>query len=139
MKSLVLSKGARAFIITQHGCQGFVLRDHDNTASWFYEFTMSKQFQNEMAVCLTDEEVDSLIEKLPDCGTTEEREQLLRADHPTLYIKMLRNSGRADEAHKLYDGVLTPFNMYWYVQAEFLPKLSKLRKAGKLTKGEKAI
>ena len=64
----------------------------------------------------------------------------MRADHPTLYIEMLRNSGRADEANELFDGEdVTPFNMYWYVQAEFLPNLSKLRKAGKLTKGEKAI
>ena len=37
-KTMVLSKGARAFIITQDGCKGFILYEHVNSASWFYEF-----------------------------------------------------------------------------------------------------
>ena len=52
-----------------------------------------------------------------------------------LYVVMLRNSGRADEAHKLYDGVPTPYNMYWFVQASLLPKIIRMRKAGMLKMG----
>ena len=139
VQSLVLSKGARAFIITQNGCQGFVPLCHENTASWFYEFSLSKQFQEEMAICLTADEVNKLTEKLPQCGTTEKKEHLLKADHPTLYFEMLRSSGRTDDANKLYDGVPTAKNIYWYAQAEVLPKVSKLRKEGKLKQGTKAF
>ena len=56
-----------------------------------------------------------------------------------MYIAMLQNGGRADEAQQLYDGTPTPYNMYWYVQAAFLPEISKLRREGKLKQGKKVI
>ena len=40
--------------------------------------------------------------------------------------------GRLGELSELFDGTITPYNFTWYVYAELLPKLTKMREEGQL-------
>ena len=51
----------------------------------------------------------------------------------------MKSLGRTDDFRALYDGTLSIHNMSWYIHSEFLPKICRLRREGKLTKGEKVI
>ena len=136
---LVLSNSSRAFIITQGGLRGFLLAHHNNSASWLYELQLSAKFRTEAACFLSQTELEDLPKQLGACKTEEEKETCLRHVYPTTYVALLRSIGRTKELDRLYDGTITPDNYTWYIHAELLPKLNKLRSEGRLAKGKKIV
>ena len=136
---LTLTKSSRAFIITQGGLPGFLLDHHNNSMSWLYELQMSAQFRREMACYPEQIELEDLPKQLAECKTDEEKETYLRHVYPATYVAFLRTMGRTEELNELFDGTITPENYTWYLHAELLPKISKLRSEGRLKIGKKTI
>ena len=134
---LVLRNSSRAFIITQGGLQGFLLNCHNNSASWLYELQLSAQFRKEAACFLSQTKFKVLLSQLAACKTEEEKETCLRHVYPVIYVGFLRSMGRSEEVKELFDGTITYENYTWYIHAELLPRISKLRSEGGLKKGKK--
>ena len=85
-----------------------------------------------MTLCLESAETEELIAALEEQVITEDTENLLRNKYPTVYIAFLKSLSRTQEAEALYDGKLTVHNMSWYIHSEFLPRICRKRREGKL-------
>ena len=62
----------------------------------------------------------------------EDIDEFLRHKFPSLFIEYLKSMGRLEELSELYNGTITPYNFTWYVFAELLPKLTRMREKGQL-------
>merc|ERR1712110_480303 len=78
---LVLSKNARAFIISQNGLEGLIDMAHNNVHSWFYELIMSEEFKKDRLGFLQQAEFECIVDQMVALKTTEEKEELLRTSY----------------------------------------------------------
>ena len=66
----------------------------------------------------------------------EDIEKCLRNEFPSIYVKILQETGSIEVLKALYDGTITTDNYTWYILIELEPKINKLRAEGKLEIGK---
>ena len=109
------------------------MENHTRSPSWFHELRRSADFRKE---CLFDEKDERELKRQLKFKTVKEKVRLLRYVYPTTYVVFLRTTGQEGEFKRLYDGTITPYNYTWFIHAEIIPKLIKLRQTGKLRRGK---
>ena len=63
----------------------------------------------------------------------------LKHAHPTIFVAYLKSTGKGFELEVLYISpqTVTADNMPWYIHIDLLPKLTKMRRDGKLLHNQK--
>ena len=113
--------------------EGFLIDHHECTASWFFDFHTSLKFRNQIAEDIHEpKQVAEALPLLDPLTTVDEKEAYLKRYYPTVYVAILRSMKRTEELDALFSGKVNEENMKWYVHIVLLPKLTKMRKEGKL-------
>ena len=109
---LVLSKNARAFIISQNGLEGLIDMAHNNVHSWFYELIMSEEFKKDRLGFLQKAEFERMADQMATLKTTEEKEELLSTSYFGTYYTLLGDTGRESEIPELEDCSYEDYTKY---------------------------
>ena len=131
---LILNKSSRAFIITQDGLPGFLIPNHDNKQSFFFELENYADFRNELGCHLNQEKHTNVLSK---CTSLEDKERTLRLVYPIAFAFYIKAFGKEKEKELMNFGVVTLLNYTWYIQSELLPRLNKLMREGKIRDKQK--
>ena len=101
---LVLSKKARAFVITQREIlAGFISVKHNNVHSWLFEIGLSIKCMKDLLGFLSTAELDRIQDEIFKLMTTEPKEALLRNDHLGTYLTQLRDPDKEGQIPRMED------------------------------------
>ena len=85
---------------------------------------------------LSEDQLKEFNEKLQKQISTEDIETCIRNEYPSLYVAILKETGRNEDLKALYDGTISAENYTWYILIEIEPKINKLRAEGRLKVGK---